>query len=446
MIEKEDMEMYQSYGIFTNPILNKYMRYYNKQILNQHHMSILSFFQMCGCIAMFNNIMIRFGREKFDLRLPMIWFSDSSSGKGMTIGIQNEFLKELNINCQNVKNPSPERLVGSFNETIQKRNLEKNIKKDNPKYVSPEIPGLLKNNFLLFFDEVDWLFEEKNLKSQLILRTLRFASDKYASEGNWISAETLKSAIEKSNTGFFSPSTFTLTSYPLKKASEQLSNNGIFQRCITVFIRQTNEQIEEALKYIIPPDVVVTLDNLKLDITNKLKELKQKNIKMSIKNIDDFNEFIKLFIRRMRMMLKDAGIENKKLRSFFMRGRNNAIKIAGINAFISKRDYIIKEDLLTGLELTLQSLETVKNEIIEHTKKTTTKEMYGIIRYVFDKETWYSKTQICEMLPKYGKSIGWDLGINKTFEMFDDLKIFFMEKEDYIKNTKKVKLYKLKRM
>lgn len=256
MISKKEFEHFQNEeDLFTNQILSLYVDTFSMTIKNQIQYALLTCLMGVNLMATRNNLQIQTqkgGSNTEDARIPIIYFSDSGTGKGMGINFFFDIFGDRGVGLRIISpsQPTPEKLVGSFDEEQHKRNLRAGVNEDSPeeekikkKYLNPVIPGYLESYDLVIMDECEPYFRDKDGK---ILRMVRRALDTYGSMNNYLQSETLKNRV---NYGYFCKCNIVMLSYYITGIEEKIVTNGIFQRTVCYLSKYTEKEKEGFLKF-----------------------------------------------------------------------------------------------------------------------------------------------------------------------------------------------------
>jgi hypothetical protein len=427
--------------IVTSKLFHKYYSYYNSKIKYQNQMATLSFYLILGCIAMKKGIFLNKTNEKLDLRTSIIWFSPSGTGKGMTLDLVHKILTQLNIQNTPISEPTPEAMVGSFDDITHERNIIKGYDITNPKYKNPKIEGYFEKNYFISLDEAQWLFDG-NKSSEKILKYLRKVGDTYGSTSNLITSDTLKS-ITQNGLKYHSYSSFITACYLLDSLKLIILKNGIFQRVSTVFSLLDTNQIVDIIKNDnvlneerqkkIAQQFIELVELFKLKLNSNVKE-----VRIIDTEVNKF--FVEIFERFIRKIDDEILINQQEIRDFFIRSKNIILKYAGLNAFLNEREIINKDDIIMAVEIVFNNLETIIKFLITHSKEREI-EILKLMRIILNPDEKYTKTQLRD---KLCKSARWDgiAGMTKTLDIINQMEDYFIISKD--PNTPTGILYKLK--
>lgn len=358
MITPLEWENWQEHNIFSHPLIKKWMFTWELQIKHQPHYALIMLVRGVSNLLMKNRKMIQTNIGKIDPRTALIYFSCSGSGKGLGMNFYQSIFSKTGLNIKSVGAPTPEKLIGSFDENIDAKNKQKGWTIGNAGYRDPVLHGYLELFDDIIFDEAEVFFNGKEYGDK-ILRTTRMALDPYGSQNNELQSETLKN---RDGYKYFCSCNVMFLSYHINNISKQILSNGIFQRPTCFFYRISKEQMEDILT-ISSIDLSSQLKTKKQELVNDLNEL-NRFIESNENNITISKEANDYITQNIQKKLKDIYEDDdagKLMQSFLPRQRENILKVAGALATIKKRTEIIKDDahesIMLVIELGLGSLE-----------------------------------------------------------------------------------------
>lgn len=245
MVKIFDLRDYEEEWLFENVLLKTYFATWKNKILYQDLYGIFTLLRGISIIAMKSNIMIQTKSDRFDPRIPLIYFSDSGSGKGMGNDFYSEVFGEngVGLKIRTLKEPTNEVLIGSIDSSIDSTNKKKSLKEGDAKYVDPIIRGYLELYDDIVFEESEKLFNTQEGEKKL--KTARVALDKYGSQTNLLSSETLKNNMGHR---YYCKCNVMILTYHVQGIAKCIIENGIFQRNICLFNRLTRYDIKDIIR------------------------------------------------------------------------------------------------------------------------------------------------------------------------------------------------------
>lgn len=228
--EKLD-ELYENEELKSR-LLKDWADVWDSQIKSQTLFSIAYLLHGISTLAIKENLfMRRINGETIDPRLPMIFVSPSGTGKGIGSSFYEEIFgdEKIGLKIRSLSKPTLQKLTGSFNTSIEEMNRKKGLEPGNPKYKDPIIRGYFEILDDIIFDEAEYMFNNSP-DAYDRLRILRRVIDKYGSQNNLISSETLKN---ESGHQYYCKCNFSILTYDLDGFSDLYMKNGIFQRCLS---------------------------------------------------------------------------------------------------------------------------------------------------------------------------------------------------------------------
>lgn len=375
MINESDWEMWQEQGLFNNPLIRLWKSTFGMGIKNQDHYGLILLLRGISCMAMKNKIFLETKTGTIDPRIPLIYFSDSGSGKGMGASFYQRTFSKTGLKIVSLAKPTPEKLIGSFDDAIDKENRKKGYTPSDEKYRDPVIHGYFEIYDDILFDEAEPLFDTKEYGSD-ILRKCRMALDKYGSPNNYLKSETLKN---RSSYTYPCGCNIMFLSYHTDNLSKSIVANGIFQRSVCFFYRLGREEMERILS--------MSTSNL-LPIMEQNEQKVIKELKEIMKFIESLNQHIKIseeaeqrlekaLKHELKVLHEDEDL-GKLLQSFLPRIKEITMRIAMTLCLIKKKTTISKMDMEEAVTIILGiSFPSIVREV----------GVYGILAK--DHQQWY---------------------------------------------------------
>jgi len=351
MITDSNWEMWQEQGLFNNSTIRLWLSTWNMGIKHQRHYGIAMLVRGISCMLMKNKIMIQTKTGQLDPRIPIIYFSDSGSGKGMGQNFYQAIFKNVGLQISSLAKPTPEKLIGSYDDQLDKENRKKGLTSRDEKYRDPVLHGFFETEDDIIFDEAECFFDGKDYGND-VLRKSRMALDKYGSPNNYLKSETLK------NRGGYSypcKCNVIFLSYHVPKISTQIISNGIFQRALCFFYRLGQEQMQDIL---LNPtnDLQHIIDTNKQRIVAQLKEVEThiQNMTTNLTLSDSADAYIqKIMLNELKEIYKQDDEIGQMIQSFLPRLKDTTIKMAGALAILKKKSIIDKIDIEEAQTITL---------------------------------------------------------------------------------------------
>ncbi|MFC1754488.1 hypothetical protein ACFL96_14025 [Thermoproteota archaeon] len=362
MITDDAWDAWQEQGTFNHEVIQRWMSAWNMKIKHQRHYALLMLMRGVSCLLMKNRRFILTNTTKLDPRIGMIYFSDSGSGKGMGVAQYVGVFREVGLNIESLKKPTPEKLIGSIDSTADTRNRQKGYSPTDEKYLNPIIPGYFEICDDIIFDEAENSFNGQQYGDEL-LRNVRCALDNYGSPNNMMKSETLKNMV-----GHTYPCACNVAflSYHLDNVSKSILKNGIFQRPVSFFY------------HIGKPEMVDILTSPKQSIIKDIEKARLKTV-ADLKKVAHFietmdsdiyisDEAVKLAekssLYELGEISKDEDIRSR-MQSFLPRVKDNLFRCAAVLAVIKGRKIVneadVEEAQLIVLTLGYQSM---KRELV----------------------------------------------------------------------------------
>ena len=409
----ENTQDYDTY--FINKFFTKWIWLFRFKIKgNQDFLAILQLYKSFSVLAMKHNI---FYAGKTDVRLFPIVFSNAGSGKGMTNNLNNQVFgyseaTDWGIKIKTIKNPTKEKLIGSWNDKKQEYNLKKDLKFGDERYLDPKIPGYFEEYDDVIFEEALHIFESQ----KEIQTVMRCVADNYGEPTNYLSSETLKNTTDE---GYFAKSSWGTFSYHMMSAEKQsldLISNGLYQRALAVFIRLDEEQVITILnsKNNYTASDIKKFNRIIRELRSDVKTLFNKYQDVVMTTDDETFTFLNKKIIEMReylvYSLNDKEIE--VVNSYIVRGKNNVIKLACMNALMrgatiikddgEKLVYFDKVDITVGTEIVKLCLESVIAEIKPTINRAMTNQYIGDVKKIMGKKSILKSKCILLMTEYWG--------------------------------------------
>lgn len=338
MITENEWDSWQEQGLFNNSLIRLWMTTWNMGIKQQRHYGLALLIKGISTLLMKNKIMIETKTGTLDPRIPIIYFSDSGSGKGMGADFYQSIFKTTKLNISSIAKPTPEKLIGSFDDVIDKENKKKGYTPQDEKYRDPVIHGFLETEDDIIFDEAETFFDGKEYGND-ILRKTRMALDKYGTSNNKLKSETLKN-----RSGYSYPCSCNVMflSYHIERVSKQILANGIFQRALCFFYRLSETEMRDIL---LNPTNNLThiIEQNKTKLTRHIKEIQkhieelQENIKLTDKADQKLQETMQQELKYLYSEDEELG---KLMQSFLPRIRDTTIKVAVALAIMKKKKIV----------------------------------------------------------------------------------------------------------
>ncbi len=360
MISDYEWKVLNELGMFDVPIIRLWSRTWEMVVKQQRHYSLLMLVRGISCLMMRYNRMIETPTEQLDPRISMIYFSDSGSGKGLGSSFYSEVFGQhgVGLKIRMLRKPTPEKLVGSFNEKINERNIMKSYSSDNEKWRDPIIHGFLETCEDIIFDESHMFFNTQDYGEE-ILRIARLALDTYQSPNNYMTSETLKNSFDY---GYYTKCNVCFLSYHIENISKQILSNGIFQRTNSMFYHLGRKEMEDILTSP-SKSILAAVDRNKREIVLMLNTVKEHIQNMSC-NIQIMPDAVSYTETELKTMLGDIYKDEdtgKLIQSFLPRLRVNIYKTAATLAMLRKSSHVsvqeIKEAIYIVISLGFKSME-----------------------------------------------------------------------------------------
>lgn len=433
MITENEWEMWQEQGLFNNSVIRLWKSTFGMGIKYQIHYGLILFSRGISCLAMKNKIFIQTKTGTIDPRIPLIYFSDSGSGKGMGANFYQRIFSKVGLKILSLSKPTPERLIGSVNDTIDKENRKKGYTPSDEKYRDPIIHGYFETYDDLIFDEAEPLFSANEYGID-ILRKCRMALDSYGSPNNRLKSETLKNQLDYS---YPCSCNIMFLSYHTDNLSKTIVSNGIFQRSVNFFYRLGQEEMAEILS----------------TPTSNLYPIMQQNEKKLIKELQEISNFIqslnkhitiseeaeKRLEKAIKHELEELHLDEdlaKLIQSFLPRIKELVIKDAMTYCLAKKKTEISLIDMEEAITLLLGvGLPSLIREIGLYgilAKEQT--QWYKDLRYALGTK-WRKKEDINDIMIKY-----WNKSRQTTINRLKKMITLFVKK----KGEKNTQFYKLK--
>lgn len=393
MITDNEWAIWQEQGLYNNSLIRRWVSTWEMSIKHQKHYALALIIKGVSTLLMKERIMIETKTGELDPRVPIIYFSDSGSGKGMGQSFYQSIFKPVGLQISSLSKPTPEKLIGSFDEQTDKENKKKGYTVRDDKWRDPVLHGYFETEDDVIFDEAEIFFDNKEYGND-ILRKSRLALDKYGSPNNFLKSETLKN-----RGGYTYPCKCNIIylSYHIEKISKQILSNGIFQRGLCFFYRLGQEQMTDIL--LNPPTnlnsaIKTQKEKLITDLKKTHDHIKGMEQNIQISN-EASNHIQKIMADELKHIYRDDDELGKILQSFLPRLRDSIIKISGALAVIKNKVVIEKieveeaQTLVLGVSFPSLSRELVVYGVLAEEQKKWYKDLR---RYLGGK--WRTKEQI----------------------------------------------------
>jgi len=343
-----------------------YEKLWNKTITEQDIFCQVCWHNMFGALL---------DEREDDVRISVFGIIDSGTGKSAAVNFNWDILRNI-IPATIVDELTDAGLLGGIDESIRRRNIEKNLFKPGDKHITrtgniiewidPEIPGELERYLWIGFDEGENVLKPGtyNIKIQKLLRKTMDKRRKIT--------KRLKLNRKELDTN----TTFLITSFPIPEVGPTLLTQGLFQRCL-VFFKDVDDLTSRKIEdYIIDDRFSETdrYDYLKDEDFNKLidelKDIKRwytmmrksKNKVVSDKGVKEWVKKSRdIMVKECRSLSKkDRGILNTVLR----RGIDIIFRLAYHNAVERKSMVISLEDVKKAFSLYKVCFLSVRDFII----------------------------------------------------------------------------------
>jgi len=433
MIDDNTWEQWQEDNIFTHKRIHRWMNTWELTIKDQKQYGLALLLRGISCLLMKQRIMITVDGEQIDPRIPLVFFSPSGTGKGMGVGFYMGIFKELDLKITTLAKPTPEKLIGSFNDNIHNENKKRGLKIGDEKYRSPIIHGYFELYDDIIFDEAEPFFS-KTEYGEDVLRKCRMVLDTYGSPNNLLKSETLKN---QTGYEYHSKANIMFSSYHIESISKQILHNGIFQRCLCLFFHSSIDGIDNLIgRKTATPE---TVEQNKKTLVTELKKVKKfvDNLEQNIIiNNEAMDYLVKNLQDKVKQLFEYGEDIGKTMQTFMPRLKILIIKIATSLAVIKEKKIIgiveMEEAVTFGMSIGFESL---KREIF----------VYGILgkqQAQFYKDlkmnlgsSWRKKEEINQIM-----SVVWSVHRGITIQRLKELKGLFIVKG----GDKNTQFYKLR--
>lgn len=339
--------------------------------------------QPIWCELLFHNVLgtVLDEKEK-DMRVHVIFTSQTSSGKDEGIDLAQEVLEHLDYETSTPTDITDKTLVGGVNNIIEEYNskhgldpkLNTSIMKGSKelKYRDPIKQGELAHVHWMGIPESEFIFKPgpHNRQLQTILRQ---AMDK-------------KRRIEKGVAGTMicinTNTSFVITTYPIADAMSKVLHNGLFQRCLYYNkIMQTHERnnidkILQSFKWNLTLRANYNHKEWMAKLETRLKQIKSwyDLNKDKIQIYDGMDNYISGLVTEYKKTYDELPEGDKSLMDAIVtRGHNTIDKLIHHNAIYKMSSKITSEDIDEAFALLRLCFDSIKG--LMNTTPTTDKKI-----------------------------------------------------------------------
>lgn len=335
----------------------------NRPIVAQPVWRNLCFYNMLGTILQ--------EREK-DMRVHVIFTSQTSSGKDEGVDLTYDVIKEFNLNAVLPGTITDKTLIGSVNQTAIDMNTKYGLNKAGDvyqrgnsffEYKAPVEYGVLKTADWMAVPESEFIFKPGAYNRDLN-SILRQAMDK-------------KRRIQKGVSGhmidFYTNTSFLITTYPIPDIMSKITHNGIFQRCL-YYSKDITEEDREAIDARIRqqkfnPVVTTNYDEkewMRIFI-ERMKTVKQwydDNKNEIIPYVGMDRDIASAILKYKQQFMAMDWSDRSLLDAAITRGYNTLEKLIKLNAIYKMSNKITKADVVEAMDLFLSCLDSLKNLLL----------------------------------------------------------------------------------
>jgi len=307
---------------------------------------------------LFKKSRIVFGGTEKTLRLHFFWIQNMRSGKGETIKPMKDLCNLLGITWTKITTLTDAGLIGTIDQDVKKRNIEKKKDVGDEGYISPIIKGDLGNFDIIFFEESKKIVSRSVMTEDLLLILQEALDDP---------GKVRKKLAHKEAVEYECHASLFATTYFIKEIDTILLDQGFFQR-ILIYLkdmtlsenRNLRSDIIELYKSL-PKTIEEYHFRLKL-LADRLNSYNREKVLLTLDDgaIKTLHEYNKQFHRLIKVYKDD---KLRILMGFSQTIIDLSVKIGGINALLEHDNVIRKRHIVQGINIIRECVNTVVNKL-----------------------------------------------------------------------------------
>jgi len=399
----------------------------NKPIIAQPVWRNLCFYNMLGTML---------DERKDDLRIHIIFTSQTSSGKDEGVDLLKRILDDLDFKTSTPAEITDRTLVGGVNNMIKEVNskfglTEENQENGKRKYRNPVEKGQLAHCNWMAIPEAEFVFKP-GPHNRMLQTILRQAMDKKRTIEKGVAGEMIDIQTNTS---------FVITTFPIEDAMSKILHNGLFQRCLyynKIMTEEDRNEIDKGLRsYKFNKNL---RENYNLNkwvglLEQKLKQIKgwyelNKDKLILYDGIDKYIEDKVIDYKNTYQELSDA--EKSLLDAIITRGHNTIEKLIYLNAIYKMSNNITSDDVdetfdlinscFDSIRLLISSTSNIEKRLavflnLLNDGKRSTMEMHDLLKKKLNMKSPNERMNLMKIAKERG-----------YIEMFKESKTTFMKK------------------
>jgi len=349
---------------------------WNNSITNQPVWKDLCFYNLLGTI-------IDEKDPDIDLRVHVIFASDSGSGKDEGVLLVRDILERLGYKTKSPSTVTDKTLIGNINQVKIDFNTKYQLSAEEPSkgknvYKEPIEKGWLENTNWISFSECEFILKP-GLYNRNVQVILRQAMDKSRRVDKGVAGYEIKL---KTNTSFI------MTTYPMNTIINSVLHNGLFQRTLFYNKILTPEEHKQIRKFINKRNFGKIDDKFNKEeyiskFLEKLRNIKQwyQENKSQFIYEEDADILANVLWDKHENEYVNFYPEDKKiLDSIVRRSSNNLEKLTKLEAIANMKTFITQNDIRKAFKLAALCTDSIKDLIVKQDKFT--KRLYAILQMI----------------------------------------------------------------